>query len=481
MARTIADVETSLQASIARQNPAIDTETGPIPDVFIIPQAVEFASTEQVVEDLGRRYSADYVATLSRNDVRLFGANHGFRFEQGKAPTGFATYYRYARPLAGQVFTVTAGSVVSSDDGSLNYAVTQMQQMRGDSADVYYNATRRRYELTVPIQALGIGPEYAVPAGRIRNMGNQILGFDGVTQLTRITGGAPAQSIPSFMNLVRSRLEGSALGGLAGLESLVREFARGEVDDVSLVFSTDVHNFRRRSRRAAVDVWIIGLRETEQTDTFTADAFNASSFRLTQQPVMAVTNVAVNGTNVPFTFVEDTDDTRRGSIHAESAIHLVNPALVGAVVTVKYSYNALITSIQSYLDGRSTSNQTDSPSFRRRPRLYDLDIRVRAGVAIPVRVVAELTILSSYDEATAASAAVNSVLSEVNTGLFEAQLIPDTVRSAIASRAVGVSSVRIQTFQRTDRAFLQVEAVEFRPFEYPTTSEDYITILVRRG
>lgn len=479
MARSSTEVELSLRSSIAQVDSEIDTEVGPIPDVFIIPQAAEFSAVEAKVDDLGRRYSVDYVATLGRSDVTLFGANHGIRIDQGGAARGFAVYFRYARPQAGRTYPVNAGSVVSSDDGSLSYVVTSQVQMVGDNADVYYNSTRRRYEIQAPIQALGIGEEYAVPPGRIRNMATPITGFDGVTQLTRVTGGSPTQSSQDFMNLVRSRLEGSALGGLAGLDTLVRDFGRGDIKDVSIVFSTDVQNFRRRSRRAACDLWIIGSRDAEQTDAFTVAATGVASFVLTVQPVKAVLSVAVNGVAVPFDFALDTDPVTLGSVSGQSRITLLSPALGGDVVSVRYLYNELIVATQTYVDGRSTATQPTTTRSRRRPRLYELDVLVREATAIPVNVDASVTILSSYGEQAAQSAAINAIKASINTNRFEAQLMPDRTRSDIAAAAIGVSETRLHTFTRSDRSLLRVEAVEFRPFEYPIATDDSINVSVR--
>lgn len=479
MARRQVDVEASLAASIIQINPNNDVQDGPIPDVFIIPQAAEISYVEQKIDDLGRRYSADYVKTLGRSDVTLYGANHGLRINQGGAATGFAVYFRSSRPPSGRTFPVEAGSIVTSDDGSLSYVTTQRAEMNGDNADVYFNSSRRRYELQVPIQALGIGSEYEVPPGRIRNMGTATLGFDGVTQVARVTGGAPSQTNAGFMDLVRSRLEGSALGSLAGLETIIREYARGEISDLSTVSSTDIYNFRRRPRRAACDIWLVGSRSAEQTDTFTTGVTGVTDFILTKQPATSVIAVAVNGTNVEFDFVEDTDEITMNSVRGRSRISLVSPAAGGSIVSVRYNYNSLIEAVQNYVDGRSTATQSASSRFKRQPRLYDVDALVREAIAVPVNVSVSITVLSSYNEQSAQASSVDAIKSTVDTKRFESQLMPENTRAAIGSAAIGVSAVRMHEFARADRASLRVEAIEFRPYEYPTISDENITVSVR--
>jgi hypothetical protein len=61
MARTPEEVEVSLRSTIANIDETIDTEVGPIADVFIIPQAGEISIIERRVDDLGRRFSVDNV------------------------------------------------------------------------------------------------------------------------------------------------------------------------------------------------------------------------------------------------------------------------------------------------------------------------------------------------------------------------------------------------------------------------------------
>jgi hypothetical protein len=309
-----------------------------------------------------------------------------------------------------------------------------------------------------------------------------ILGFDGIQQLDRVKAGDPAQTNREFMNLVRSRLQGSALGSLLGLETLLRDYARGDLKDISTIFSTDVINFRRRVRRAAADIWVIGIKEVEYVETITTAGPDTSVIPLSKQPALALVQCTVNGSSVAATMIQDVDDATRGSTQAQTYIQLAASVPDGSVVVIRYLYNELIERLQAYTDSRSTVSQPASVAFRRAPRLYDLDARIRQAIPVTIGVTVALTVLSSYDDNSAQTAAIQSILSEINSDRFDSQVLPETVRTQIAASVVGVSAISMLRFQRVDRPGLLVDAVELRPYEYTVTSSpDNIVVYVRRS
>ena len=55
MARTTTTIENSIANSIETINPSVDTEKGPIPEIFIIPQASQLRGAELLIDDLSHR------------------------------------------------------------------------------------------------------------------------------------------------------------------------------------------------------------------------------------------------------------------------------------------------------------------------------------------------------------------------------------------------------------------------------------------
>lgn len=482
MARSAQDVERALQSSIASVDPSIDTEIGPIYDVFIAPQAPLISEVESEVEILARRYSVDYVKTLGDADITLFGANHGLRRTVGTPAftVGGVRLFAYTAPRSGQVLTIPIGTLVSTEDGSLVYATTAEVTVTQDTIALYYNERTRRYEVPVDVRAEGLGDEYAVPPGRIRILLTNVPGFDGVVQVGRVQQGLTAVSNDSFMETCRKTLVGSALGSLAGLEALILQFGSGAISSLSIVSSSDPVNFRRHTRRAACDVWILGTSPKERTETQVASAGQTIVYPQIQ-PVMSVIGVAVDGTQVPFIFVKDGSERTFNSIYATDQIVLATPTTLGQILTLQYVYDGMVQATQAYVDNRTSTTQADTVPVVRAPRLYDCDIRMRAAIRVPVKITVSLLVLSSYNDVQAAQDAQSALIDFANPSQFTSQLLPEAARAVVENAAVGASSVTMLEFQREDRTGLRVDALEFGPQEIPYADETTVTVRVRRA
>ena len=84
MARNTKQIEQSIAADIESNDPTLDTVKGPIPDIFIRPQAKQLRNIEIKIDDLNKRYSLDYIRTTNTASLELYGSNHGLRKSQVK-------------------------------------------------------------------------------------------------------------------------------------------------------------------------------------------------------------------------------------------------------------------------------------------------------------------------------------------------------------------------------------------------------------
>lgn len=466
MARTLTQIEASLAASIEDQDPSIDTVKGPVFDIFIRPQAAQLRATELLFDDLSRRYSLDYVLTQGEEVLVLYGANHGLRKSPGRAARGNVVFFTFTAIGADDVVVIPAGTVVTTLDPSVSFRTIRDAFIIGSSLPSFFNAANRRYEVRVPVEALGSGPLFEVPPRRVINILSPVEGIDGVINFERIEGGTEDETNARFGQRIRAKFNGLALGSGSGLEQLVRNFNTASIDDVSLIFSTDYDNFRRRTRRAAWDVYLIGS-ETETAEiTYVGDGA-LRTFPLPLTPVLAVTSVTVNDNPVSFTFVPDVTDQYKTSSQAADMVELASVPGLNDTITITYSYDKLITDTQAYVDQIGTE-------------LYRADILVRKAVPIAIRTTILVQVLSSFDETDAASAAFASAAEFLNPEQFVSLLFPSDLRSQLSEDVAGVANIDVLEFTRDLTGTIPIETVEFRPFEFPETADALINIQVRR-
>ena len=465
VARSKKQIEQAIAAEMEAINPSLDTVKGPVPDIFIRPQASQLRKVELDIDDLNKRYSLQYTRTRNTASLELYGANHGLRKSPGRPARGYVYFYLFSRIEPGQRVTIPAGTVVSTTDTSISYQTTREAIIVGESIDSYYNATKRRYEIRVPVASLGVGEVFDIPAGRIRTLQSTITSIDGVENREAIRGSQEAESNETFGDNIRAKFNGTALGSGNGLQQLVRNYDPTRISDVHLVFSTDYQLFRRRTRRAAWDVYLIGEDAQETSETFVGNG-TKSQFVMSSQPVSAVTGVLVNGISVPYSFVRDATDQTKSSAWASDKIVLAAAPGSNSLVEVTYNYDKLITDTQAYIE----SLQND---------LYDAEILVRKAIPVDMKVTVSIQVLSTFDKAQAVSDTVAIVQDYADLDVYVDLLTPEELRERIQQEVAGISSVKILEFTRLDSGTVPVEPIEFLANEYSVISSTNITIVTR--
>lgn len=466
MARNTKQIEQSIAADIESNDPTLDTVKGPIPDIFIRPQAKQLRNIEIKIDDLNKRYSLDYIRTTNTSSLELYGSNHGLRKSPGKAATGYVYFFTFSRLDSGSTITIPAGVIVSTADSTISYQTTAQAVILGSSIDSYYNASRRRYEVRVPIASLGTGEIYEIPVGRIKSVRSSIAGLDGVENREAIRGSREAETNESFGRHIQAKFNGTALGSGDGLKQLVLNFDTTRILSAQMVFSSNQTLFRRRTRRAAWDIYLIGEDATDREDTFSGNGIK-KEFILAGQPVLSVSSVTINSLSVPYSFVRDTTDQTKTSARATDKIVFATAPLTTDTVEVTYIYDRLPLDTQAYIG----KIQVD---------LYESDSLVRKALPAYLSVAVSIQILSSFDEAQAIADTLASIQDFGNIEAFTDILYPDRLRDKIAAEVGGISGVRITVFTRLDTGTLPVEAVEFQAHEYPVLLDANITITTRR-
>lgn len=462
MARTLRQIELALADSIEGQDSSVDTVKGPVFDIFIRPISAQLRATELQYDDLSRRFSLDYVLTQNQSVLQLYGANHGLRRAGGKAAGGYVLFYTYAAPGPDSIVVVPSGTVVSTTDTTISFRTTRDAFILGSSLGAFFNAAERRYEVRVPVTALGSGQLFEVPPNRILKIQSSVRGIDGVINKERISGSTEQEPASKFGKRIRSKFNGLGLGSGSGLEQLIRQFSPSSILDVKIIYSTDLEHFRRPTRRASMDVYLIGSVSDTAEATFIGNA-STRTFVLPQSPVLGVSSVRVGNTSVGFTFIPDEAFSSRKSTRSQDKVELsVIPGL-NETVTVTYTYDKLTRDVQAYVD-------------RLGVQLYRTDILVRKAIPVPVRASFSFELLSSFDETEAASAALDAVISFVNKEEFVSTLSASSARDYLSAEVAGASKVKVVEFTRDLSGTLPVETIEFYPYEYPETNASLVTV-----
>jgi hypothetical protein len=292
-----------------------------------------------------------------------------------------------------------------------------------------------------------------------------IAGIDGVENREPIRGSQAEESNESFGRNIRAKFNGTAMGSGSGLLQVVQNFDTTRISDVSLVFSTDYQLFRRRTRRAAWDVYLIGEDSQEITDTFTGNG-TQTQFVLNNQPVLSVSSVLVNSISVPFSFTRDSSDATKYSSRSTDKVVLSAPPGPNAVVSVTYNYDKLVTDTQGYIN-------------ELRSDLYESDILIRKAYPIDLKVTVSIQVLSTFDRAQAISDTLSAIQAYGDLENFVELLSPADLRNIIEQNVAGISAVRILEFTRLDTGTLPAEPIEFLANEFPVLSSANITIVTR--
>jgi len=71
MARTKKQIEQSLASDMEAINPSLDTVKGPVPDIFIRPQASQLRSVEVLIDDLNKSLQGVLPEDMSTSSCSL--------------------------------------------------------------------------------------------------------------------------------------------------------------------------------------------------------------------------------------------------------------------------------------------------------------------------------------------------------------------------------------------------------------------------
>ena len=453
MARTTEEVQSSLVTTIQNTDPSIDVAKGPVYDFVISPVAPEISTLEQQVDRLAKLVTEKFPDAATQEEIDAILNCFGLAEAGGKASTGTFLFWAYARPT--QDVPIKRGVLVSTANGTYTFFVNSDRTMYFDSIDTYYNASTRRYEISAPITAIAIGPQFDLPRYRINKITTGIDEIDGGWNTTETTGGTSKESAEHAVDRARAAFQGLNSDAGGSVLSSIFKYDPDDVLDVQLVYPKDRDIFVRYTTRPAIDAYVLGTNYVDQVQSFTSVS-GQTEITLDKPPAFSVSQVTIDGTiSNDWVFVKDLSASLGGTTSAVDKVYftMTGGLLAGKVVEIIYQYNALITGLQE--DVFSDTRMFDTDIWAREP------FRVRIGCYMSCK------ILSSFDEINATQDIESEARFYLAPTRFGQFYYPKNLQQDIQDNvsAVAGNGCTITKFTRLDTGTLDVQVIELKKNE----------------
>jgi len=470
MGRSASEIEESMRNTLAEINPSIDFKVGPTYDYLLRPVPQELAFVEAQVDRLLRFYSGDFPVVASPTEARDFANNFGVSISLGERARGTVTFFRASPPTAGSTLTVPVGALVSTADATLIFRAVESVSMLGDFSDTYYNPTSNRYEITVPVQAVGPGTLYNVPPLRVGKILTAQLAFDGIQQNTRMSGGSEPESSFDLVNRVITQFKGINLGSIEGIAGMAKRFIPTGILDLKVIRPTDRLEFRRPTSGPALDLCLNGY----DIQVFNEDYFafgGETLITLKETSVTNVSGVSINGTSLDeddWAFLPDTTPEYRDSTRAKNKIEFLSPLNPNDIVDIVGTKNTLLDRVQVLFVNNDLA-------------LFQTDVLVRAFVDLPIVVGVELRVKNSPNFN---STDTQNLLATIVADYIEPFEVPEELRADLLvenlrTQIPDLDSVRVFEFRRRYSSIEQVEVIRPLKNEIPKYDTTISTLTVR--
>lgn len=446
--RSASDIIKSMITAINASSPQlrIDATRGPFFDLAVralsVPLAEQSAEIERVAKLSTFAFSENATDTEIASFLRAF-AQSG---EADGVASGPALFCSSQRPTGSDEFVVQAGDVVSTrDTGGLIFVASETKALDSSNADLYFNATTRRYELPVTVICATSGDVGNIPPFSLKKIVSGAGNFDTVYNLVRFEGGSPAESNAAAFERVKQKLRGIENLSVGGLRSFCQNVDINRIDAVQLVYSSSYPTtFKRLPDGAAIDVIVAGSAKTQAfTESFFATA-GQQSFTLSRGPVLGLTSVFVNGTaDTAASLSLDQSGAYGRSTRESSVVTLSAPSSVNDVIEITYTYDQLLRDIQTELTGYETAGDDAHDS------IYATDILVRYPRDLALRASCYGTVLANK---LSVAAEIQSVIADYvangdgNSSPIGGVRTPKELRELIMSRVPGLGSLSFSAF-----------------------------------
>lgn len=228
-------VESYITNTIRENHPEVDSTPGSVlydmmisPLISVLTPFIETVNKYELSTDL---VNAPY---MTEDELDRVGENNYFIKRNAGSKAMGTVSFSVTEILPGNNFKIPLGTIVATSDG-LRFRTTVDYSISAAEALAYYNNVTFLYELPVAAEAVEIGADYNVEAGKIVLIETL---FDskcvGVTNNTTFTGGEEKESNESYVARIKDFYTNNFLGTVSGYENIVKNNAP-EVKDVRVV------------------------------------------------------------------------------------------------------------------------------------------------------------------------------------------------------------------------------------------------------
>jgi hypothetical protein len=457
-ARTEAEIRRAFDATVAAIDESVDTVHGPIPFAIRNPVAAVLTDSEQQAVHLIRLHSTRFLSEADEDEFQAISDNFAKSPKLGKPSSGRLVAWTTKKPQAGEVRRIEAGHVATTRNRDLEYVLVEAAVMDGDQADNYYNAAKRRWEVSVLAESIGTGSQFDVPPLRINKLDPPVSGFDGIENLKRFRRGSQQETrVQLFTRLQNALLSGIDRGTSAGHRAFVLSEAAAVAGDgyedsaisITFVFPSDKKEFKRRVDGPAMDI-ILLVSDAALNDGGTDEFFASpgqTDFVLTRQPVRSIVSVKVNNVAITsYTFVKDVTEDFGWSGKANDKVVLNAGLNENDSLIVQYEYNELVSNMQDSADGGDN--------------LFRSDVLYREPKTKQIRIQVEITPLTSTPpEEADIKEDVGAVITSYITGGLAGVYTPETLRTVIQEKLGFTAIVRILKMYRLVDGVAELEVI----------------------
>jgi len=346
-----------LSDGVNDRNDKIDTNIGPIKDVFIDPFADVLENQNDRVVYLNRLISLQNASTLSPDDVDTVLSNESIIRWDGSRAYVTLTFSRTSAPTVDLTVPVNF-PVATIQDPSTGNTVTfrtiETKTMYSASASAYYNVNTELYELNVAAASVITGITGQVGAATITNFLRPLSGFENVTNKLPTNSARGVETNEEAATRYFLHIQGSQISTPAGIKRFILD-NMSTVEDVYVVYGDDSYLTREEEDAGAVDIWFKG--ETSATRSFVTYYRGTETLQAVDfQPIITVTSVSSAATGVTYTEGTDyeviTGETEYSySSFGSDGIKWIaggsHPDL-NDDITVTYTYNSLCNILSAY-------------------------------------------------------------------------------------------------------------------------------------
>ncbi len=354
---TSPEFATQISEGVNDRNDQIDTNIGPVKDLFVDPFSDVLENQNDRVVYLNRLLSLNNATSLVPDDVDDVVANEAMVRWSGSNAIATLTFYRSTVPTVDLTVPVNFPLSTIADPVTGNivtFRTVETKTMYAASASAYYNADNERYELDVVASSITAGIAAQVGINTITGFLRPISGFEGVTNTAATSSGRPIETNSELTTRYFLQVAGSQVSTPAGLKRFLLDNV-SSVTDAYIVYGSDTYLTREQDDAGAVDIWFRGT--TSAARTYVTYYRGAALTQVVDfQPIISVTSV-ISGVT---TYVEGTDYsviTGVGeyaySSYGSDGIQWIpggsHPA-IDAVVTITYTYNSLANTLVSFFN-----------------------------------------------------------------------------------------------------------------------------------